>query len=193
VNLTGLETLLLRDTSKITELDIPYLPMMGFQRVLQALRRRPTLTKLGLHGFRLGRDDARGLGMFLCNTPCLHSLLLGACTLGSAGLAELAPALYRNTSIKVLDMAYNQLGGMETARLMRDIIRRNKTMTTLDLSMNEFGETTGAVERISDGLGSNSTLLKIDLTTCGLRDGRLSILAQTLAVGTRRCRSYSRQ
>jgi hypothetical protein len=37
-------------------------------------------------------------------------------------------------------------------------------MTALDLSENGFGKTTGAVECIADGLGSNSTLLKIDLS-----------------------------
>jgi hypothetical protein len=51
-------------------------------------------------------------------------------------------------------------------------------MTTLDLSTNRFGETTGAVECIADGLGSNSTLLKIDLSLCALGDGGVSTLAQ---------------
>jgi hypothetical protein len=128
VNLTGLETLLLSDTFKITDLDIhrsyggPYFPMMGFQRVLQALGRCPALTKLGLRGCPLGRGEARQLGMVLCNTPSLQTLVLKDSTvlwrapslqtlvlkdstLASAELGELAPALYRNTTIKVLDMS----------------------------------------------------------------------------------------
>jgi Ran GTPase-activating protein (RanGAP) involved in mRNA processing and transport len=44
------------------------------------------------------------------------------------------------------------------------ILRHNKTMIALDLSGNIFGQTTGAVECIADGLGSNSMLLKIDLS-----------------------------
>jgi Ran GTPase-activating protein (RanGAP) involved in mRNA processing and transport len=60
-------------------------------------------------------------------------------------LAELAPALYRNTSIKELDMSDNNLNDMESAEFLRDILRRNKTMTALDLSGNTFGRTTGAV------------------------------------------------
>jgi Ran GTPase-activating protein (RanGAP) involved in mRNA processing and transport len=182
VDLTRLETLLLSDTSKITELDIQRssrVPMMGLTRVLQALGSRPTLTKLGLHGYRLGRDDVRELGMVLCNTPSLHSLLLGEGTLGSAGLAELAPALYRNKSIKVLNMSRNNLNDMESAELLRDIIRRNKTMTTLDLSGNNFSAG-GVVACIAEGLDNNSTLLKIDLTRCQLGDDGVSILAQTL-------------
>jgi Ran GTPase-activating protein (RanGAP) involved in mRNA processing and transport len=83
-------------------------------------------------------------------------------------------------SIKVLDISYNELIGIGSARLIRDILRSNKIMTALDLSGNIFGQTTCAVECIADGLGSNSTLLKIDLSWCGLIDDSVSILAQTL-------------
>jgi Ran GTPase-activating protein (RanGAP) involved in mRNA processing and transport len=182
-NLAGLETLLQSDTSKITELDIHRyygdLPM-GLTHVLQALGRHPTLTKLGLRGFRLARDEVRLLRMALCNTPSLHSLDLASNDLGSTELADIAPALYRNTSIKVLDVKWNRLIDMESAELLRGIILRNKTITTLDLSGNKFGRFAAAVERIADGLGSNSTLLKIDLSHCGLGDGGVSIIAQTL-------------
>jgi Ran GTPase-activating protein (RanGAP) involved in mRNA processing and transport len=157
LDLTGLVPLLLSENSKITELEIDKRSggtLMGLTRVLQALARRPTLTKL--------------------------SLVLASNDLGSAGLAELAPALYRNTSIKVLDISANCLSDMESATLLRDILRRNKTITTLDLSRNDFGQTTGAVECIADGLGSNSTLTEIDLSGCRLRLVAVSILAQTL-------------
>jgi Ran GTPase-activating protein (RanGAP) involved in mRNA processing and transport len=53
-------------------------------------------------------------------------------------------------------------------------------MTSLDLSTNYFGQRTGAVDCIADGLGSNSTLLKLDLARCALGDGDVSTLAQTL-------------
>jgi Ran GTPase-activating protein (RanGAP) involved in mRNA processing and transport len=43
-----------------------------------------------------------------------------------------------------------------------------------------FGQTTGAVECIANGLGSNSTLLKIDLSSCALGDDGVSMLAQAL-------------
>jgi hypothetical protein len=89
--------------------------------------------------------------------------------------------LYDNTSIKLLDVSGNDLNDMHSARLLRDILRRNKTLTALNLSWNNnFGETTGAAECIADGLGSNSTLLKIDLSGCALGDGGISTLAQRL-------------
>jgi Ran GTPase-activating protein (RanGAP) involved in mRNA processing and transport len=175
---------LLSEDSKITELEINRryegLPMMGLTRVLQALGRRPTLTKLQLNAAPLGRDEARQLGIAMCNTPSLHTLILTGSTLGSVGLVELAPALYRNTSIKVLDMSDNSLNDMESARSLRDIIRHNKTMTSLDLSGTSFGRTAGAVDCIMGGVSSNSTLMKILLSRCHLGDDGVSILAQTL-------------
>jgi hypothetical protein len=143
-DLTGLETLLLRGTSKITELDIHGLdtgkPVVGLTTVLQALGRRPpTLTKLGLRCCPFGRANARLLRVALCNIPSLQSLVLTDGTL-VVGLAELAPALYHNTSIKVLDISGNWLDGLETAILLRDILHSNKTITTLDLSGNNLGE-----------------------------------------------------
>jgi hypothetical protein len=175
VDLTGLETLLLSDTSKITELDIHRFywrnrPPSGFPRVLRALARRPTLIKLGLRRYPLCLDNARLLRMALCDILSLQSLDLTDSTLGSAD----------NTSIEVLDMSYNELGGMDSAEILRDVLRTNKTITALGLSGNRYGETTGAVVYIADGLGSNSTLLKINLSDWHLRDGGVSIMAQSL-------------
>jgi Leucine-rich repeat (LRR) protein len=179
MDLTGLETMLLSETSKITELDI-HSVNGDLLPILRALAQRPTLTKLGLRYCPLDCDEARLLQTALCNTPSLYSLDLARNDLGSAELAELAPALYHNTSIKVLDLSDNDFNDMESARLLRDIIRCNKTITTLDLSWNAFGRIVGAVECIAEGMGSNSTLLKIDLSSCDLGDGGVSILAQNL-------------
>jgi hypothetical protein len=40
----------------------------------------------------------------------------------------------------------------ESAELLREIVRGNKTITTFDLSANKFGQTTGAIECIADDL-----------------------------------------
>jgi Ran GTPase-activating protein 1 len=184
MHLNGLETVLLSGNSKIAELEIrknyggP--PMRGLTHVLQALGRRPTLTKLGLHNCPLNRNKASLLRMALCNIPNLQSLVLTDRTLRSAGLAELAPALYHNTSIKVLDLSQNLFNNIGSAEILRDIIRRNKAITTLDLSGTHFGRTTGAVDRITAGLDSNSTLAKIDISSCDLGDEGISTLARNL-------------
>jgi hypothetical protein len=182
--LTGLETVLLSRTSKITELEIdgtvPGDPsMIGLPRVLQALARHATLTKLVLRR-HLGHEEARLLRLALCSMPSLQSLDLASSRLQSAGLAELAPAFYGNTSVRVLDISNNDLRDMASAEILRDILRSNKTITTLNLYGNLFGLTNGIVECIADGLGSNSTLLKIDLSRCALRDDGVYILARAL-------------
>ena len=119
--------------------------MMGLASVLRALALRPKLIKLGLHGFRLGRDEARLFRKALCSIPSLQSLDLAGNDLEPAYLRVLAPALYYNTSIKVLDVSANTLKDMESAELLRSILHRIKTITTLNLSSNIFGQTTGAV------------------------------------------------
>jgi hypothetical protein len=51
------------------------------------------------------------------------------------------------------------------ARLLRGIIRRNKTIAAFDLSANfSLGDTGGGVRYTADGLDRNSTLLKIGLS-----------------------------
>jgi hypothetical protein len=186
VDLSGLETLLLSDNSKISELDIHRFnggpPVMGLPHVLQALARRPTLTKLRLRCCPLERDEARLLRLALCNIPRVQSLVLTDGTLGCAEVAELAPALCHNTSIKVLDISSNGLNDMESADLLRDILFSNNTMTSLNLSGNTFGNMPGAVDCVADGLGNNSKLLDIDLSYCALKDAGVSILAQTLGL-----------
>jgi hypothetical protein len=184
-NLTGLGTMLFSDTCNITELEIhrshARLPMKGFPRVLRALARRPTLTKLTLHRFCLGWFEARLLRMTLCNMSSLHTLVLEDNALGSARLASLAPALYHNTSIQVLDLSWNKLDDIKSARLLSDILLRNKTITTLNLSGNKFGQTAGAMDCIVEGLSGNSTLLEIHLSSCDLGDGGVFTLAQMLS------------
>jgi hypothetical protein len=162
--------MMLSENSKITELEIhrfsDSLSMIGLMHVLRALGRRPSLTKLILRSVHLGRDETRQLRMVLCNTPSLRTLVLTTRTLGSAGLVELAPSLYHNTSIKMLDMSRNDLSEIESTEIFRDILRSNKSITALDLSGNGFGYSTGTLDCIAEGPGSNSTLLKIDLSNC---------------------------
>jgi hypothetical protein len=78
VDLTGLDTVLLSDTSQITQLDIERSwhgpPMMGLTHVLRALARCPTLTKLGLRDFALGREGVNLLRLALYSTTNLQSL-----------------------------------------------------------------------------------------------------------------------
>jgi Ran GTPase-activating protein (RanGAP) involved in mRNA processing and transport len=77
----------------------------------------------------------------------------------------------------------NNFDDIECARFLRDILRTNKTITTLDLSGNKFGLTAGSVDCIAAGLGNISTLLQIGLSSCCLKNGAVSILAHALGSG----------
>jgi hypothetical protein len=59
--------------------------------------------------------------------------------LGSAGLAESAPVLYRNASIKSLDLSHNGRDDTEYANVLVETIRRNKTIASLYIASNGFG------------------------------------------------------
>jgi Ran GTPase-activating protein (RanGAP) involved in mRNA processing and transport len=185
MDMSGLDTLLLSDSSKITELDIQrlgvrHLRAMGLATLLQSLGRHRTLIKLGLHNCPLDQGEAKLLQMALCNMPSLQSVALSNFTLpGTNVWAQLALALYDNTSIQVLAISNNALLNWMSARIIRDILHHNKTITTLDLSNNQFGRT-DSVDSIADGLSSNSALLKIDLSGCSLNNDDVSTLGRTL-------------
>ncbi len=113
--------------------------MMGFPRALRAVGRRPTLTKLSMLRCYFRNIETRLLRKLLYKIPSLQCLVLRDSTVGSGKLTGLAKALYRNTSIKELNISSNSLNDMKSADIIRDILRTNKTITTLDLSYNPFG------------------------------------------------------
>jgi Ran GTPase-activating protein (RanGAP) involved in mRNA processing and transport len=115
------------------------------------------------------------------NTALQHLSLRGN-GLRSAGLAEIAPALYRNTSIKSLDLGSNCLDDIESANVLRELIRRNRTITRLCLAVNFFGSNAAATLIIVEGVRSNKALQKLDLGSCELCDHGILILANALAI-----------
>jgi Ran GTPase-activating protein (RanGAP) involved in mRNA processing and transport len=139
------------------------------------------LTNLTITNSVLSRENVQQLKSMLQRNRALESLDLASSDLKSAGLAEIAPALYRNTSIKDLVLADNGLDGIESANVLRELIRRNKTVTRLFICYNCFGESLAAVRSIADGVSRNRTLKLLDLSGCGLDDQGISVLANALA------------
>jgi Ran GTPase-activating protein (RanGAP) involved in mRNA processing and transport len=117
-----------------------------------------TVTNLVLRHRVLSRENIQQLKAVLRRNTALESLDLTSTTLGSAGLAEIAPVLYRNTSIKSLDLTNNGLYDIESAKLLRELIRCNKTITSLCIDHNAFGRNAAAVRSIADGVRRNTTL-----------------------------------
>jgi hypothetical protein len=157
---TGIEKLLINDKSKITEIIIsfqgvnylePAVRMPSNTGTLLSLARYTKLTKLDIRDCELSHDCIRQLCNVLRSNRHLQSLGLSRTHLLNTCLTELAPALYHNISIKELDLSRNDLESMKSATLIRSILRRNKGITKIDLTGNEFGGTPGAVQCIADG------------------------------------------
>jgi Ran GTPase-activating protein (RanGAP) involved in mRNA processing and transport len=182
-SLSGLEVLLRSQDSKVKELVLEHVDTrtVGLQPVLRELGRNTTVTRLAIRDSVLSPDSIQQLKAVLRRNTALQHLDLDSSALGSAGLAEIAPALYRNTSIKSLDLAHIGLDDIDSANVLRELMRRNKTITSLSISHNTFGRNAAAAWSIAEGVRSNTALQQLDLSACGLDDQGVSLLANALA------------
>jgi hypothetical protein len=181
-SLSGLEVLLRSQYSKVKELILEEVDAstVGFHPAMQELGRNSTVTKLKIRNSVLSLETAQQLKAVLRQNTALQSLDLSMSHLGSAGLTDIAPVLYRNTSIKALDLTRNDLDDIESANVLRELIRRNKTITTLCIAHNAFGRNAAAVRSIFEGVRSNTTLQQLDLSGCRLVDQGISLLVNAL-------------
>jgi hypothetical protein len=111
----------------------------------------------------------------------MQNLFLRGNHLTSAGLVGIASGLYRNTSIRSLDLSWNGLNDIESANVLYELIRRIKTITSLCFASNAFGRSAAATRSIVEGVRRNSSLHYLDLARCELGDQGVSILANALA------------
>jgi Ran GTPase-activating protein (RanGAP) involved in mRNA processing and transport len=183
-SLSGLEDLLRSQDSKAKELVLKKVDTytVGMRPVMQELGRNTTLTSLTIRDSGLNHESVQQLQAVLRQNTTLQHLILRGNNLKSVGLVEIAPALYRNTSIKSLDLSRNGLHDIESANILRELIRRNKTITSLSLADNPFGSNAAATLSILEGLRSNTALELLDLASCELEDQGMSILANALAI-----------
>jgi Ran GTPase-activating protein (RanGAP) involved in mRNA processing and transport len=152
----------------------------GFESFMLKMGRNTTILKLVIAGVPLSRDNIQQLKAMLRRNTVLQDLDLNGDALGSAGLAEIASALYRNTSIQGLDVSDNCLDDLAAANALRELLRRNKTITRLRMDKNAFGNNIAAVGCIADGFRANATLQVLNLSSCELNNQSLSIIAAGL-------------
>jgi Ran GTPase-activating protein (RanGAP) involved in mRNA processing and transport len=196
---SGLEVLLRSRDSKVKELVLEQVssstvglrPLtfqqvststVGLHAVLEELGCNTTVTNLVIKYCGMSGENLQQLKSMLRQNTSLQSLDLTSSGLRSAGLAQIAPVLYRNTSIKALDLKKNGLHDIESANVLRELVRRNKTITTLCIARTVFGRNAAAVRSIADGVRSNTALQQFDLSWCGLDDQGISVLANALAI-----------
>jgi hypothetical protein len=132
-SLSGLEVLLRSQDSKVNELileEIDTDTTVGLHQVLQELGRNTTVTDLSIFDSWLSRENVQQVKFVLRQNTVVQYLHLDSIALGSVGLAEIAPVLYCNTSIKTLDLSSNDLDDIESADFLRELLRRSKTITS---------------------------------------------------------------
>jgi hypothetical protein len=185
-SLVAIDTLLRGKNSQLKELVIENFigptgeQVVGFESFMQEMGRNTTVLNMAIIGVRLHPDNIQQLKAMLRRNAVLQYLNLSQNALGSAGLAEIAPALYRNTSIQGVDISGNRLDNLASANALRELLRRNKTITRLCMDSNTFGSNVAAVRCIGNGFRTNTTLQEIELSDCELDDQGLSILAESL-------------
>jgi Ran GTPase-activating protein (RanGAP) involved in mRNA processing and transport len=181
-SLSGLEVLLRSQDSKVKELILERIntSTVGLHAVFRELGRNTTVTNLAIRNSELSRENVQQLKSMLRQNTALESLALTSSALGSASLAEIAPVLYHNTSIKALDIKKNGLHDFESANLLRELIRCNKSITNLCIAHNTYGRNAADFRIIADGVRSNTTLWQLDLSYCRLDDQHIPVLALAL-------------
>jgi hypothetical protein len=184
---TGIDALLGSKHSRLKELIVARFngsstveQVVGFESFMLEMGRNITILKMVIAGVALSGENIQQLKAMLRRNTVLQDLNLSGDALGSTGLVEVASALYRNTSIQGLDVSANGLNDLASANGLRELLRRNKTITRLFMDRNTFGNNIAAVRCIADGFRTNTTLQVLDLSYCELGDQGLSILAESL-------------
>jgi Ran GTPase-activating protein (RanGAP) involved in mRNA processing and transport len=189
-SLTGLDVLLQSENCGITELfiarhrteptiwDNRALPTL--EPLFRGINRNSTVRQLTVKDYILGLDQAEQLKRLLRQNTLISFLDVSGASLGSAGLAEIAAGLYRNTTLTRLEISNNALGDVDSAKTLKDLLRRNKSLTVLWIQKNSFGSSPSAVRCIAQGLRENKSLHSIDLSHCMLGDRGVSVLANGL-------------
>jgi Ran GTPase-activating protein (RanGAP) involved in mRNA processing and transport len=154
--------------------------VVGFESFMLKMGRNTTILKMVIACVPLSGENIQQLKAMLRRNTVLQDLNLSGDALGSTGLVEIASALYRNTSIQTLDVSANGLDDLASANALRELLRRNKTITRIILDRNKFGNNVAAVRSIADGFRTSTTLQVLDLASCALGDQGLSILAECL-------------
>jgi Ran GTPase-activating protein (RanGAP) involved in mRNA processing and transport len=154
--------------------------MVGFESFMLEMGPNTTILKMAITGVSLSHDNIQHLKAMLHRNTVLQYLDLTDDALGSAGFATIASALYRNTFIQRLDVSDNGLDDLAAANTLRELLRWNKTITTLNIGSNTFGSNVAAVSCIAHGFSDNTTLQDLNLSSCELDDEGISILAESL-------------
>jgi hypothetical protein len=174
----------------------------------QGLKQHPMLEHLSLRGLEMTVGDIAAVLTALIECPAVHSLnvyykhetilpaMTDLCTLLSrshflcrlhlsgcgphgAPLRQLVGALSVNEQLRSLDLSVNELDE-DDARSLADMLRKNRSLTTLNLPLNpNIGE--AGWRALAGSLCNHRSLIELGLMSCALHGAPLRLLAEALS------------
>lgn len=130
--------------------------------LVAGLVRNVTITHLDLSHNKISDAGAKKLCQLLESHGVLTCLNLGDNFIHKDGARDIAAALANNSVLASLSLRLNPLGDDGGARILRDGLLRNSSVTSLDLSSCGLDVTSG--EALSQLLEVNTTLTTIDVS-----------------------------
>lgn len=138
--------------------------------IASGLLQSTTVCRLIVHGCRLDPAAVQQLKSLMRsdNLCALHNVDLSESISSDAKLAEITECLHDNRVITHLDIADCDFETLQSARCIRELLRRNHYLTHLDIDHNWLGS--AGAEEIAAGLQHNTCLKHFDVSSCNLGD-----------------------
>lgn len=152
----------------------------GLECIMKLLNYNHCISKLDLHSNLLNSQAAELLASHLSSEHCqVTSLILdGNSRIGDTGTKAIALSLCTNRSLELLSLRSCGIGKRGAERFATTL-SENETLRELVLCGNvEVGN--DAIELLSRGLCVNASLVKLDLSSCGIGDMGCASLATAL-------------
>ncbi len=125
------------------------------------LIRNCSLKKLNLSGNLLGDSEVTYLGKELETNKTITKLELQSCSMTTIGGAALASSLMINSTIEVLDISRNSLGGGPIQKFS-ELLQRNKTLKSLFI-YDDNSLTQSDIDTLLNSATDNQTLTELRL------------------------------
>ena len=175
----------LHNNTTLKELNLAYnqIGSNGVYGFDPMLRVNKALTSIDLsHNRNIGERGCFMIGAALREINTLEELKLSGCSSGPGGGASLAIGLTKS-SVTSIDLTGNSLckdGNMEAIHAICSMLRDNKVLTTMVLSVNDLGDA-GAIA-LGEALKNNKTLKELALADCSIGEAGGTALAEALKV-----------
>ena len=153
-----------KDTCKLEILDLSECNIESGAAVELAngLSSNSSVKALDLSRNNVGDEGATALGQALLKNKTIEILRLDNCRIATRGGVALAASLLENTALKSLSIYDNALGGGEAIEAFGNVLRKSKTLKTLDIQSDTSLDQSD-VNTFLEALEGNQTLKELYL------------------------------